>query len=247
MTWLFDAVAQTPSAPPLDLLTDGLFAARMSDVAHLLEFGPAFPVVQPVLDIPDEEELPEITEAQERARQTRLLIDVAREEAVKETRDQVTSEWTQKLEEERAHVSSILAGFAEERVRWFRRAEAEIVQLALAIARRVLDREMKQDPSALHEIARAAVGRVQDGSGVVLHVSPGRVSDWRSAFAAQPDLEVVADPTLVDGDCIVSTTFGRVELGLDVQLEEIEERLREMVGGPRRFRVTPSPTEEVAK
>lgn len=244
MTWLFDTMSKAATVP-VDLMAEGLFSSRVTESIHLLEFGPAFP---PPEIVEEEEEKPsaEVLEAQERARQIRFMVDAAREEAAAQVRAEMQEETRMQVEAERARVHSLLALFSEERARWFRRAEIEIVELALAIARRVLDRELRMDPLALQEIARAAVNRVQDGSGVVLHVSPTRMADWRSAFAGRPDLEVLADPALVEDACVIDTTFGRVELGVGVQLEEISERFREMVGGPRRIRVNGEPSERMA-
>ena len=237
MTWLFDKVGPTATIP-VDLLAEGLFPSRVSEVIAPLEFGPAFPIapVEPE-DEQDTLQRAEAAKEQERVRQVRLMVDAAREEAVKETHAAVEAEWEAKLAAEQHRVQSVLALFAEERARWFRRSEEEIVELTLAIARRVLDREMKMDPLCLREIAQAAVQRVQDESGVVLRVAPGSVADWRGSFAGRPDLEVCPDASVPEGDVVVDTTFGRVELGIEVQLQEISERFREMVGGPRRVLV----------
>ncbi len=238
MTWLFEKTT-APGSMPMDLLAEGLFGSRTREAILPLEFGPAFPVA-----IPAEEYVPEpavenaeAVEARERARQVRVMVDAAREEAAAEARESLEAECAAKIEAERGRVHSVLALFAEERARWFRRAEGELVELALAIARRVLDREMKTDPLALREIAQAAVSRVQDESGVVLRVAPARVADWRGAFSSRPDLEVMGDATVAEGDVVVDTTFGRVELGIGMQLGEVAERLGEMVGGPRRILV----------
>lgn len=235
MTSLFDVAA---AAPPVAAIVqaEGLFAARRPESILPLEFGPAFPAAVELPEVP-EEVTAEISEAQDRAQQMRLMVDAAREEAVRETRALLEAEHAEAIVAERHRVMSVLALFGEERARWFRRAEGELVELTLAIARRVLDREMRTDPLCLQEVARAAVNRVQEESGVILRVAPQHVADWRGAFAGRTDLEVQADPLVPAGEVVVDTTFGRVEVGIGTQLEEISERFRELVGGPRRVRV----------
>jgi flagellar assembly protein FliH len=47
---------------------------------------------------------------------------------------------------------------------------------------------------------------------------------WRQVFAASSELslQVVGDERLTEGQCVLDTNVGRVELGVSAQLEEIE-------------------------
>jgi len=61
--------------------------------------------------------------------------------------------------------------------------EAEIVQLALSIAAKILHREAQVDPMLVAALVRIAVEKMREGSGVTLRVSPKRVDSWRRYFA----------------------------------------------------------------
>ena len=102
--------------------------------------------------------------------------------------------------------------------------EEEAVQLSLAIARRILRRELSVDPSALHGIVQAAFERVArlETTRVVVH--PDQAVQVRAALAAATtrNIEVVADGARESGTLIFETTRGAVDASLDSQLKEIE-------------------------
>jgi flagellar assembly protein FliH len=150
------------------------------------------------------------------------------EGARKETRAEARLEWQQELEaniaEERRAVVKTCAEFARERARYFAGVEAEVVKLALAIAARVLQREAKLDPLLLSGVVRVALEKVAEDSAMVLRVPVAAIAKWREVFAASPEgsLQVIGDERLAAGECVLETNVGKVELGVRVQLEEIE-------------------------
>jgi flagellar assembly protein FliH len=147
--------------------------------------------------------------AEERAAQTRKMIDVARIEAAAEAR----------IATERQRVEKVCAEFARDRQRYFAAAEAQVVKLALAVAKRILAREVDGDPMHLMATVRAALSRVHDGSKSVLRVRD--TEGWAELFS-DGDVSVVGDERLEEGECVLETEVGRVELGVAVQVAEIE-------------------------
>jgi len=105
-----------------------------------------------------------------------------------------------------------------------KQVEEEAVQLSLAIARRVLRRELSIDPSALHGLVQAAFERVarQETTRVIVH--PDQAAQIRTALAAATtrNIEVVPDGARESGTLIFETTRGAVDASLDSQLREIE-------------------------
>jgi flagellar assembly protein FliH len=128
-----------------------------------------------------------------------------------------------KLHEERAVLSRTLEQFTEERRRYFEGVEGEVVRLSLAIAERVLHREVEMDPLLLAGAAKVALENVADRSGVVLRVSSSEVDAWteRMGQTSHPP-ELVGDHNLSRGDCVVETRMGTIDLGIRAQLKEIE-------------------------
>jgi flagellar assembly protein FliH len=158
------------------------------------------------------------------AEQMSADMETARNEARAEAR----LEWEQELEDrvvgERRAVLKACAEFVRERARYFAGVEAEVVKLALAIAARVLHREVKLDPLMLAGVVRVALEKVAEDSATVLRVPVDAVEMWREVFAASPEssLQVMGDERMAAGECVLETNVGRVELGVSAQLEEIE-------------------------
>jgi flagellar assembly protein FliH len=212
-------------------------SARSERVVSRLEFQP---VGQAAVEVVAQEKLAaeseeielrlkeEIAEfdVQLQSQQVSLQMDAARNEA----REQARREWEQELEEkiaaEREGVFRSCEQFSRERVRYFAEVEAEVVRLALAIATRVLHREAKLDPLLLSAAVRVALEKVAEGSATVLRVPVTEVEQWRGVFLAQapgPSVQVVGDERLGQGECVLDTNVGKVELGASAQLSEIEQ------------------------
>ena len=151
-------------------------------------------------------------------------IESARREAKLEALREFEEELETKVATERSSILKACEQFSKERARYFAGVEAEIVRLALAIAARVLHREATLDPALLTGVVRVALEKVADDSAIVLRVPADSVEMWRKAFAASPGsaLQIASDERLAEGECVLETSVGRVELGVRAQLEEIE-------------------------
>jgi flagellar assembly protein FliH len=158
--------------------------------------------------------------------QMAMEIERARAEAANEVEQRLRKEYEQKLSASREPIAALLASFEEQRGHYYAQVEMEIVQLALAIAAKILHREAQVDPMLLAALVRLAVERMREGSSVTVRVSPGRGESWKQYFAANPSVshvEVAEDPQLTNHDCILDTELGSANFGLDSQLKEVEQ------------------------
>jgi flagellar assembly protein FliH len=105
-----------------------------------------------------------------------------------------------------------------------KQAEEDLVKLTIAIARRVLRRELTVDADALQGIVTAALDRLQtrDISRVRLHPSQEATVRRYLESAGVPGIEILADSSLNAGDLIFDTTRGVFEASIESQLREIE-------------------------
>jgi len=116
--------------------------------------------------------------------------------------------------------------FDAERAGYFKAVEREVVQLALAVAARILRREAQTDPLLLSGAVRVALGQLSSSTEVRLRVPPADLDLWKDTIAHLPNLAlkptVVADEGMSLGECVLESVLGSVDLGLRSQLEEIE-------------------------
>ena len=112
-------------------------------------------------------------------------------------------------------------------------AEQELVQLSLAIARRILYRELATDPEAIHGIVHAALQKLQNREIVRVRVYPAAAMAVRAAFERLPNavaVEIVADTGLATGAILFETALGELDASIETQLQEIQRGFADRLG-----------------
>ena len=81
-------------------------------------------------------------------------------------------------------------------------------------------------------LIRAAVRRVVDRERITVRVPPRLLAflrdalpELRASLDAVKELDLVEDPSLPAGGCIIESRFGEVNLGVEAQLEAVERAL----------------------
>jgi flagellar assembly protein FliH len=149
-----------------------------------------------------------------------------RADALAQVEQKLRQESEQKLQAARAPIAATVQEFAAQREDYFNRVEAEIVQLALSIAAKILHREAQVDPMLVATLVRMSVEKMREDSSVTVRVGAGRGGEWKRYFAGFPNLtrvEVVEEPQLSSHDCVLETELGSANFGLDSQLKEVEQ------------------------
>lgn len=142
-------------------------------------------------------------------------------------------------EQRSRQAAALVEAFAAERDRFLHKVEHEVVELALAVAARILRREAQMDPLLLTGAVRVAIGQLSGSTEVRLRVPEADLDLWTEAMAHIPNLAI--KPTVIAaegmrlGDCVVETELGSVDLGIRSQLGEIERGFFDRAGGQRRL------------
>lgn len=141
-------------------------------------------------------------------------------------------------QQRRNQMAELLNGFAQQRDHYLQAVEREVVELALAVAARILRREAQMDPLLLSGAVRVALGQLSATTKVRLRVPASELELWREALATIPNLalrpEVVAGENMRLGDCRIETDLGSVDLGIRSQLAEIERGFFDRAAGAAR-------------
>ncbi len=163
---------------------------------------------------------------------TEAQVEARIEAALAEAEARWANELATAESRRKAQLEAALEGFTEQRARYFRNAESEVVHLALAIAKKILGREARQDPDLLAALVRIALDRMGAGPAVRLRLPVSDLPRWQAdtEFAkTRFECELVADPSLGQGECMVETSLGRANFGFDAQLKEIEQGMLALV------------------
>jgi flagellar assembly protein FliH len=113
-------------------------------------------------------------------------------------------------------------------------AEGDLVRLAVAIARRVVRRELTIDPQAITGLVKAALEQLSAGERIRVRVHPEDEAAVRSCLAAvgrAASVEVSGDATLERGSAILETERGNLDASAETQLAEIERGLTDRFRG----------------
>ena|ERR1035438_2598718 len=150
----------------------------------------------------------------------------ARDQGFKEGQAAVRAEVDHEVSAFRESLSLALKQFAVEREDYYHSVEGHVVNLALAIARKILHRETQIDPLLLSGAVRVALEKVASATVVRLYVHPDQVQVWTDFLARESDMgrkpEILGDPGLVDGQCRFESSLGTAEIRLESQITEIE-------------------------
>ena len=114
-------------------------------------------------------------------------------------------------------------------------AEGDLLKLAIAIARRVLHRELTLEPDSIEGLIRVALEKLQARELSRVRVHPDQENAIRNSlerFTNSQKVEVVADSSMQCGDVLFETEHGTLDASIESQLSEIErgfaDRLRRL-------------------
>jgi len=158
------------------------------------------------------------------ARRGKEVRDAAYMEGEKAARDQDGAA-VRTVVEKLAQSIQELAGL---RAKLRSQAEADVVRLAMAIAKRVVHRELSMDPDSVLGLVKVALDklRLQETARVRVHPSHvAIVKEFLARSAAAAHIEVTGDPSIGVGGVVFETTRGEFDVSTDVQLNEIGKGL----------------------
>ena len=115
-------------------------------------------------------------------------------------------------------------------------AETDIVKLALAVARRILRREIAVDPEALTGLVLAALGKLQGLEICRARTHPAQaklIAECLRRLAPASAVEVIADSSAEPGAVVFETQRGNLDASVETQLQEIERGLADRLRSGR--------------
>lgn len=177
------------------------------------------------------------------------LLEQAAKEAGKNAQNTLEEAWqrgySEGMEAARHQNESILAEAeeirliaSEEHDSILAGLEAEIVELVLGITRKVVACEVLSNKNVILQLVKEALHNCSDKNGAVLKVSPedfenlnGNMDQLLTTAEGADSLEIKKDSTLRQGGCIVETSLGSVDAGVETKLDKIGEAFREQLEG----------------
>jgi flagellar assembly protein FliH len=106
-----------------------------------------------------------------------------------------------------------------------RRAESDLVRLAIEIAKKIVHREVTTDREIALTLARVALARLHSRAAAALHLHPddyAYVAARRERLEASGAIDLIEDRSIGRGGCLIRTDMGDVDARIEQQFAEIE-------------------------
>ena len=158
----------------------------------------------------------------------REAFEQAREEAARVAIEEARENYSQLCQA----LTTGLELFESNKRRLLATAERGVLELALAISRRVCKHDVATSSEAARANAAALLEMVQHESDLALHLNPADHQTLRTAasetIAAADRLahvDLVADPAVDRGGCVLESRNGTIDATLETQLERVAATL----------------------
>lgn len=115
-----------------------------------------------------------------------------------------------------------------------RNLEPLVVELALTVASRVVERQIEDCPDGIREVVRSALAAAGSVRVVRVRVHPNDQpfleTVWSTLGSGDQSFTLVADESVKPGGCVVDTAAGFVDAQPEVRIEEIRRQIRASLG-----------------
>ena len=165
-------------------------------------------------------------------------IEAAKKEGLElglaEGRQQGYEEYAAAIAEARAVVEQSKTAAIEH----VEKSEATILELAMKIAEKVLDTALKEDPAYFVPLVKMALKEARDYKEIQIQIHPSQYEmivaqsdELEALFPTDAKFYIYPNEDLEVQQCFIESTNGRIDASVDSQLQEIKEKLFEILEG----------------
>lgn len=145
-------------------------------------------------------------------------------------------EMSKQLSDSTQKAKDILIDAQKEKERIINSSDKQVIEIAMAVAGKILNKEITDNPFSVLQIVKEAISKVSDQPRIFITVSADNyelvntsLNEMKRALGSKQEMSVVADTTLGPGDVIIGTGgSGDVDARLETQISEIRKTI-EMV------------------
>jgi flagellar assembly protein FliH len=160
------------------------------------------------------------------------------DEQIERRASELAEQWVdERLRTALPALKAVSDSLARERERWLSEWEASVIRIGVAIAAKIVRREIDLHPDVPAELVREALRLIAGNTQLRVRMHPAdveRIGDFRERFAASltgiAELSVVPDDAITPGGCLLESEHGLIDARLETQLDRIYS---ELTGDPR--------------
>jgi flagellar assembly protein FliH len=175
-----------------------------------------------------------VQQAHQQAEQVRRQAELAGRAAAEAAAQQALDEKIGRhLESIFPALEQLVAQLNDAKAEWLRHWEESAVNVATEIAERIIRRELEHRPEIALDWISEALRLAAGGNDITLRLNPAdhehlgsQVERIAQTLCHLAPADIVADPAVTPGGCIVDTRFGRIDQQIGSQLARIQEELK---------------------
>lgn len=174
-----------------------------------------------------------IAEAHQEAETIRRRAEDAGRKAAQDAIEQILADKVAgQMETLRPAIERLVADLDAARSVWQEHWDRAGIKLAVAIAERIVRRQLEPRPEITLDFVREALEMAAGACDVVVHLNATdyenlgqQATGLAEALGPLAPTEIVADADVSPGGCRVETRFGQIDMQLEAQLARIEQEL----------------------
>lgn len=127
---------------------------------------------------------------------------------------------------------SIVHSSKEDYQKYLYSAEKKILDLGIKIAEKILNKKIEEKEAYFFSLVKKVLKETRNQKEIQLHVNPihyqyllSEKEELLSLFPVQPNLFIFPDENLLQNDCMIETSTGRIDASVDTQLSMIKQKL----------------------
>ncbi len=138
------------------------------------------------------------------------------------------------------HLKDFLESFKEQTKELSKKYEAQMVQIALAVSKKIIEKEVQEDKALIGKVLRSTLDRTIEGSSLIIHMNPRDQENLDEEFLKGLNspggnkIEIRPDDTVQRGGCMVETEFGLVDASIESKwislLDDLAKELKDRTG-----------------
>jgi flagellar assembly protein FliH len=160
-----------------------------------------------------------------------IIRQVAEEKGVHEGNHKIETMVAERVSEMRGRLAGTIESLTGLSSEITAGAETGMVELALQIAKKIVGREVAVDREIILTIVKTSLAKLHNRSVAAIHLNPedfAFVDAHRQRIGFRGALELIEDPTISIGGCLVHTETGEIDARIESQFDEIAHGLLEV-------------------
>lgn len=170
---------------------------------------------------------------QEASSQKENVLVSAYEEGYRKGVEEGLREGKEKVDQLCLQLQQLLEQMSEQRHTFLKEAEEQILQVAIAIAERIVKKAIQVDKEVAISNIREALKRIEAEEELIIKVNPDDmkvVTFYKERLKEEAkgvgELKIEADPSIQKGGCRLYTRFGFLDADIPTQFQALREKLK---------------------